>query len=137
MPSPLSHACFQGGDDSEVVFDEASRATIRNALLQLIFHCPDAIERQLGEAIALIGQRDFPHHWPELLPALVAEFTSDDHRRVACALRTSHALFKRYRYEMKCDALWLEIKLVLHNVRISLPLTSLMCLDGGAVDGTL
>lgn len=109
---------LQGNEHSDVIIDDASRAEIRAVLLQLVFGCPDAVERQLGEAIALVGQRDFPQQWQELLPALVAEFRSTDQRRVYSALRTSHALFKRYRHEMKSDDLWREIKLVLEHVRI-------------------
>ena len=37
---------------------------------------PEAIQRQLTEAISIIGKTDFPHKWQELIPYMAEKFKS-------------------------------------------------------------
>lgn len=103
---------------------EADRTTIKNTIVDMMVRVPERIQAQLSEAIAIIGKHDFTSgKWDSLLPHLVAQFQSGDFHVINGVLRTAHPLFKRYRHEMKSDALWSEIKYVLDNLAV--PLTQL------------
>lgn len=85
---------------------------------------PEAIQRQLSDAISAIGRYDFPQQWSSLMPTLVAKLGgTDDFHVINGVLQTCHSLFKRYRHEFKSDKLWSEIKLVLDS--FAAPLTQL------------
>uniref|UniRef100_A0A914URF2 Exportin-2 n=1 Tax=Plectus sambesii TaxID=2011161 RepID=A0A914URF2_9BILA len=109
------------GEESRV--PETDRDAVRARIIGLLLEAPDSVQKQLSEAISLIGRQDFPYKWPQLLPTLTAELSGNDMKRVTSCLRTAHALFKRYRHEMKSDQLWMEIKLVLDQ--FAAPLTEL------------
>ena len=60
------------------------------------------IQRQLSEAISIIGKIDFHEKWLELIPEIVQNISSEnDYSKINGCLRTVHSLFKRYRYEFK------------------------------------
>lgn len=84
---------------------------------------PEVIQRQLSDAISVIGREDFPEKWPNLLSELVEKFGTGDFNVINGILQTAHSLFKRYRYEFKSEELWKEIKFVLEN--FAAPLTQL------------
>ncbi|VVC32399.1 Hypothetical protein CINCED_3A009409 [Cinara cedri] len=90
---------------------------------------PEAVQKQLSDAILLIGKHDFPENWPNLLPKIIENFASfaaaptGDLTPINGALETAHSLFRKYRYELKSQKLWTEIKFVLDN--FSKPLTEL------------
>lgn len=84
---------------------------------------PEQIQKQLSDAISIIGREDFPQKWPDLLTEMVTRFRSGDFHIINGVLRTAHSLFKRYRHEFKSNELWSEIKLVLDT--FALPLTEL------------
>ena len=46
---------------------------MRDKILQLMLDSPDRVQKQLAEAISLIGRTDFPAKWPQLLPTLAQE----------------------------------------------------------------
>lgn len=84
---------------------------------------PDSIQKQLSDAVSIIGKYDFPNKWPELIDQMVEKFNTGDFHKINGALHTAHSLFKRYRYEFKSDTLWREIKFVLD--KFAKPLTDL------------
>ena len=102
---------------------------------------PEAIQRQLSDAITIIGtsilvaivtmlndvyfsgHEDFPLKWEGLLQEMVDHFKSGDFYQINGVLRTAHSLTKRYRHEFKSQELWSEIKLVLDS--FSQPFTQL------------
>ncbi|XP_045151350.1 exportin-2 [Echinops telfairi] len=84
---------------------------------------PEQMQKQLSDAISIIGREDFPQKWPDLLTEMVNRFQSGDFHVINGVLRTAHSLFKRYRHEFKSNELWTEIKLVLDA--FALPLTNL------------
>lgn len=104
---------------------------------------PEAIQKQLSDAISIIGKSDFPTKWPELITQMVDKFATGkfsdilsrtylfisnifagDFHIINGVLRTAHSLFKKYRYEFKSNELWTEIKLVLD--KLAQPLTDLL-----------
>lgn len=83
-----------------------------------------AIQKQLSDAVSIIGKYDFPEKWPELINEMVAKFGTGDFNIINGVLQTAHSIFKRYRFEFKSQKLWEEIKLVLDT--FAKPLTELL-----------
>ncbi|XP_054247746.1 exportin-2 isoform X2 [Indicator indicator] len=102
---------------------ESDRIAIKANIVPLMLSSPEQIQKQLSDAISIIGREDFPQKWPDLLTEMVNRFQSGDFHVINGVLRTAHSLFKRYRHEFKSNELWSEIKLVLDA--FALPLTNL------------
>ena len=99
------------------------RDLIKKHIVGLMLKAPVAIQKQLSDAVTIIGQEDFPHKWTGLLQEMVDYFKSGDFHAINGVLRTAHSLTKRYRYEFKSQELWSEIKFVLDH--FALPFTEL------------
>lgn len=56
---------------------------------------PEAMQKQLSDAIATIGKYDFPGKWMDLFPTMTAKFASGDFHVINGVLRTANPLFKR------------------------------------------
>lgn len=108
------------GDDRVHAND---RETIKSLIVNLMLESPEQIQKQLSDAISIIGREDFPDKWPNLIQELVEKFSSPEFYVINGVLHTAHSLFKRYRHEFKSDRLWTEIKFVLDN--FAKPLTDL------------
>ena len=93
----------------------SDRDLIKKHIVSLMLKTPEAIQKQLSDAIMIIGQEDFPHKWTGLLQEMVDYFKSGDFHAINGVLRTAHSLTKRYRYEFKSEELWSEIKIVLEH----------------------
>ena len=91
------------------------RATVKKSIVGLMLKTPDVIQRQLSDAITIIGREDFPNNWQGLLQEMVEHFRGGDFHQINGVLRTAHSLTKRYRHEFKSQELWLEIKFVLDS----------------------
>ncbi|XP_052743189.1 exportin-2 [Bicyclus anynana] len=101
----------------------SDRVTIKSLIVSLMLKSPESVQRQLSDAVSIIGKSDFPEKWPGLISEMVEKFGTGDFHVINGVLRTAHSLFKRYRYEFKSQKLWEEIKHVLEN--IAKPLTDL------------
>ncbi|XP_034826240.1 exportin-2 [Maniola hyperantus] len=101
----------------------SDRATIKTLIVSLMLKSPESVQRQLSDAVSIIGKSDFPEKWPSLISEMVEKFGTGDFHVINGVLRTAHSLFRRYRYEFKSQKLWEEIKHVLEN--IAKPLTDL------------
>ncbi|XP_053981476.1 exportin-2 isoform X2 [Hylaeus anthracinus] len=99
------------------------REAIKKLIVNLMLHSPDSIQKQLSDAVSIIGKYDFPKKWPELIDQMVEKFNTGDFHVINGVLHTAHSLFKRYRYEFKSQSLWTEIKFVLD--KFAKPLTDL------------
>ena len=55
------------------------------------------VQKQVSDAISIIGKRDFPRDWPGLLQELTAKLQSGDFHAINGVLQTAHSLFKKYR----------------------------------------
>ncbi|XP_033214129.1 exportin-2 isoform X2 [Belonocnema kinseyi] len=99
------------------------RKAIKNLIINLMLHSPDSIQKQLSDAISIIGKHDFPDKWPDLIDQMVEKFNTGDFHIINGVLHTAHSLFKKYRYEFKSQSLWTEIKFVLDH--FAKPLTDL------------
>ncbi|KAK9304581.1 hypothetical protein QLX08_004022 [Tetragonisca angustula] len=111
------------GEDSVDRIHAQDRDAIKKLIVNLMLHSPDSIQKQLSDAVSIVGKYDFPNKWPELIDQMVEKFNTGDFHVINGVLHTAHSLFKRYRYEFKSQSLWTEIKYVLD--RFAKPLTDL------------
>ena len=100
---------------------ENDRILIKNEVIRVMTTCNVKIQKQFGEAVAIIGKEDFPQKWQNLMNEMIQRLNSEDFVVVNGILLTANSLFRRYRFEMKSQELWTEIKHVL--VTFAIPLT--------------
>jgi len=50
------------------------RLAIKQQIVNLMLKSPENIQRQLSDAISVIGREDFPSKWPTLMHDLVEKF---------------------------------------------------------------
>ena len=50
---------------------DSDKAAVRDNLLEGVMRAPPLVRTQLGESMKAIAGRDYPEHWPGLLPALL------------------------------------------------------------------
>ncbi|GAA5874339.1 hypothetical protein JCM16303_005817 [Sporobolomyces ruberrimus] len=72
-----------------------------------------ALQVQVGEAIAIMAEADFPDNWQGLIDQLVQSLSPNDFVVNNAVLQTAHSIFRRWRSEFRTDDLFLEIKHVL------------------------
>jgi exportin-2 (importin alpha re-exporter) len=77
------------------------------------------IQSQLSEALAIIGNHDFPKSWPTLLPELVSSLQGasqrSDYVSVNGILGTANSIFRKFRFQYKTNDLLLDLKYCLDN----------------------
>lgn len=105
-------------EDQPNKISSTDRATIKATIVNLMLKTPDVVQRQLSDAITIIGREDFPNNWQGLLQEMVDHFRSGDFHQINGVLRTAHSLTKRYRHEFKSQELWVEIKFVLDTFAV-------------------
>lgn len=110
-------------EDSTDKIHPEDRTTVKNLIVALMLRSPEQIQRQMSDAVSIIGREDFPERWPNLLQEMINHFKTGEFHIINGVLQTAHSLFKRYRYEFKSQDLWTEIKYVLDN--FAKPLTEL------------
>ncbi|XP_064605063.1 exportin-2-like [Liolophura sinensis] len=110
-------------EDSHDKVHVNDRTAIKQLIVGLMLKSPEQVQKQLSDAISIIGKEDFPDKWPDLIFQMVSKFDSGDFHIINGVLRTAHSLFKRYRHEFKSQELWTEIKFVLDN--FAAPFTNL------------
>lgn len=64
-------------------------------VVDLMLRLPEAMQRQLSDAVAIIGKHDFPMHWMDLFPNMASKFAAGDFHVINGVLRTANPLFKR------------------------------------------
>lgn len=64
------------GDAAANKIHEEDRAAVKQSIVNLMLKSPESIQRQLSDAISVIGKEDFPNKWPSLLPEMVSKFSS-------------------------------------------------------------
>ncbi|XP_054273914.1 exportin-2 [Macrosteles quadrilineatus] len=110
-------------EDGNDRIHQEDREAVKQNIVNMMLVSPEAIQKQLSDAVSIIGKSDFPEKWPNLITEMVEKFASEDFHIINGVLHTAHSLFKRYRFEFKSQQLWTEIKLVLD--RFAKPLTDL------------
>lgn len=54
--------------------DQGDRLAIKSSIVNLMLKSPESIQRQLTDAVSVIGREDFPKLWPDLLKELTEKF---------------------------------------------------------------
>lgn len=88
---------------------------IKQEIVDVLVQLPSQLQRQIGEAITLIAECDFPHRWENLIDLLVAKLSPTDFVNNRAVLEVMHSIFKKWRPLFRSDELFLEIKLVLEK----------------------
>ena len=109
---------FQDEDVGDRVH-ASDRDTIKTHVVNLMLTSPAAIQKQLSNSIAIIGQHDFPDKWQTLIPEMVSKFQTGDFHVINGVLQTAFSIFEKYSYEMKSQKLWTEV-ITLHVICFSL-----------------
>ncbi|KAJ3146665.1 importin-alpha export receptor [Geranomyces variabilis] len=91
----------------------ADRSAIKAHIVSLMMVVPPAVQTQLGEAVAIIADADFPTSWTGLIPELLSKISPVDHAGNIGLLQIAHSTFKRYRAAVRSNALFTEIKFVI------------------------
>ena len=90
----------------------SDRDTIKTHVVNLMLTSPAAIQKQLSNSIAIIGQHDFPDKWQTLIPEMVSKFQTGDFHVINGVLQTAFSIFEKYSYEMKSQKLWTEVIII-------------------------
>lgn len=121
---PLTATFLSQQEEGDDKIHAEDRDTIKRLIVDLMLKSPTMIQRQLSNAIAIIGQEDFPMKWQNLMHDMVVKFGSGDFHIINGVLQTGASIFEKYSYEMKSQKLWEEIKFVLDN--FAKPFTDLL-----------
>lgn len=73
------------------------------------------LQVQLGEAVSIIAEHDFPLKWENLIDQLISALTPSDYSINNGVLTTAHSIFKRWRSQFRSDELFKEIIFVLER----------------------
>lgn len=101
--------------DGNYMLAEQDVVAIKSNILDLMISSPPQPRKQLGEAISVIANSDFPDKWPDLVPNLVLKLDMAQPDSNNTVLSVAHTIFERWRHLSRSDALFLEIKLVLEQ----------------------
>ncbi|GAA5820705.1 hypothetical protein JCM11251_003120 [Rhodosporidiobolus azoricus] len=101
-PTPLTTATAEGLKQSVVS-------------IMISLSAESALQVQIGEAIAVMAEADFPEQWGNLVDQLTSQLTPDNFVVNNAVLQTAHSIFRRWRSEFRTDTLFLEIKYVLER----------------------
>jgi exportin-2 (importin alpha re-exporter) len=115
---------------------EVDKATLRAqlvpAMVALTMPTDKPIRAQIGEAVALVAELDFPNQWPDLITVstnvdattfgrtnysqtLLAHISPTDQAATLSVLLTSHSIFAAWRSATASDGLFTEMLLVLNS----------------------
>jgi len=97
------------------------------------------IQSQLSEALAVIGEHDFPKAWPALLPELVSNLKNasqaSDYASVNGILGTADSIFNKFRFAFKTNDLLLDLKYCLDH--FAAPLLEVFLKTASLIDASV
>ncbi|KAK9056119.1 hypothetical protein SSX86_027207 [Deinandra increscens subsp. villosa] len=103
----------------EIPISDPEKEQIKQLIVSLMLWASPKIKAQVSEALAVIGNHDFPKLWPALLPELKANLEKalnvNDFASVNGILATVNSLFKKFRHQYKSDPILLDLKYCLDN----------------------
>ncbi|KAH3660492.1 hypothetical protein OGAPHI_007078 [Ogataea philodendri] len=86
---------------------------VKTQIVALMIQLPDSLQVQIGEAVSLIAESEFPELWPDLIDELVGKLSPDNMHTNKGVLKVAHSIFKRWRPLFGSNELYSEINLVL------------------------
>lgn len=91
----------------------ADKELVKAGIVQAMITLPLVLQVQVGEAVTIIANSDFPNEWPSLVDDLVKNTSITDMAATNGVLHTAHSIFKRWRAQFRTDELFTEIAFVL------------------------
>lgn len=118
---------------------DAEKDQIKSLIVGLMLTSTPRIQSQLSEALVVVGNHDFPKHWPTLLPELIANLKdaaqSNNYVSINGILGTANSIFKKFRYQFKTNDLLLDLKYCLDN--FAAPLLEIFLKTAALIDSTV
>ena len=110
---------IRSGYSEETGFIPSSdKPVLKQNLVSILTGCTnDAMKKQLGEAISIISETDYPKDWNDLMPSLVSHFNSSDSSTLNNVLYVLTSLLKRYTFVTRTDPLLLSLQYTLVNLQ--------------------
>lgn len=105
-------------ENGEYLISISDAELVKKEIITLMIQLPNNLQIQVGEAISIIADSDFPHRWSDLLDELISKLSTQDMITNKGVLTVAHSIFKRWRPLFRSDALFLEIKLVLDKFAV-------------------
>jgi exportin-2 (importin alpha re-exporter) len=100
-------------EDGNHTIKEEEVNAVKNNIVTFMVELPANLQAQIGEAISVIADSDFPHRWENLIIDLTSKLTDNNISQNNGVLTVAHSIFSRWRPLFRSDELFLEIKLVL------------------------
>ncbi|XP_061370368.1 exportin-2 [Gastrolobium bilobum] len=117
---------------------EPEKEQIKSLIVPLMLSATPKIQSQLSEALAVIGNHDFPKSWPTLLPELVSSLQKasqvSDYASINGILGTADSIFKKFRFQYKSESLFLDLKYCLDN--FAAPLLEIFLKTASLIDAS-
>lgn len=67
---------FLQEEDEQDRIHESDRVAVKQLIVTLMLSSPESLQKQLSDAISIIGKSDFPRKWPELISQMVEKFST-------------------------------------------------------------
>lgn len=70
--------CFVSFKDEDGVdrIHQDDREAVKRVIVDMMLVSPEAVQKQLSDAVSIIGRTDFPEKWPNLISDMVEKFAS-------------------------------------------------------------
>ncbi|KAJ2725564.1 importin-alpha export receptor [Coemansia sp. Benny D115] len=104
---------WKQSEDSEDILVEEDRQAVKSEIVTLMITVPKRLQLQIGEAVAIIAENDFPEKWPDLISTLVSRLSATDYHVNNGILQTAHTVFQGWRSAFRSDNLYTKINYVL------------------------
>ncbi|CAN6631189.1 importin alpha re-exporter [Trichomonascus vanleenenianus] len=104
-------------EEGNYLIPESDVVALKSEIIKLMISLPPVLQVQIGEAVSIMADSDFPDRWENLVPTLVEQLGQDAKTNNG-VLTVAHSIFKRWRPLFRSDALFREIKLVLDQFSV-------------------
>ncbi|KAJ1940532.1 importin-alpha export receptor, partial [Kickxella alabastrina] len=104
-------------EDTDETLLEEDRRVVKSEIVNLMITVPKRLQLQIGEAVSIIAESDFPEQWPELILTLVSKLSATDYHVNNGILQTAHTVFREWRSAFRSDRLYTKINLVMDQFK--------------------
>lgn len=82
--------CFGLFKDEDGVdrIHQDDREAVKRVIVDMMLVSPEAVQKQLSDAVSIIGRTDFPEKWPNLISDMVEKFASG--RKLVAFVKNFH-----------------------------------------------